>query len=57
MKCIYSQRLKLERIQTDIDDLLIFAPLDVSIIQYLLNDPVPLTVKSFDKDFIQKRVK
>ena len=39
LRYIYSQRLNLGRIRSDVDALWNFAPHDVSIIQYLLNDP------------------
>lgn len=41
---IYSQRLNLGRIRSDVDALWNFAPHDVSIIQYWLGDPHPLSV-------------
>ena len=44
IRYIYSQRLNLGRIRSDIDALWNFAPHDVSIIQYWLNDPEPIKV-------------
>lgn len=41
---IYSQRLNLGRIRSDVDALWNFAPHDVSIIQYWLGDPRPVSV-------------
>ena len=45
IRYIYSQRLNLGRIRSDVDALWNFAPHDVSIIQFLLGEPTPL--KSF----------
>ena len=56
IRCIYSQRLNLGRIRTDVDALWNFAPHDVSIIQFLLDDPIPLSVKAFGMDFIQENI-
>jgi predicted dehydrogenase len=44
IRYIYSQRLNLGRIRTDIDALWNFAPHDISIIQYWLGDPEPVSV-------------
>ena len=44
VRYIYSQRLNLGRIRADIDALWNFAPHDISIIQYWLGDPEPLSV-------------
>jgi predicted dehydrogenase len=44
VRYIYSQRLNLGRIRSDIDALWNFAPHDISIIQYWLNDPEPSAV-------------
>ena len=41
VRYIYSQRLNLGRIRSDIDALWNFAPHDISIIQYWLGDPEP----------------
>lgn len=56
IRYIYSQRLNLGRIRSDVDALWNFAPHDVSIIQYLLNDPVPVTVTRDGMDYIQPGV-
>jgi predicted dehydrogenase len=53
LRYIYSQRLNLGRIRSDIDALWNFAPHDISIIQYWLNDPEPLAVQSSGLDFMQ----
>ena len=44
IRYIYSQRLNLGRIRSDVDALWNFAPHDISIIQYWLGDPTPLSV-------------
>jgi predicted dehydrogenase len=44
IRYIYSQRLNLGRIRTDIDALWNFAPHDISIIQYWLGNPEPVSV-------------
>ena len=44
IRYVYSQRLNLGRIRADIDALWNFAPHDVSIIQYWLGDPEPVSV-------------
>ncbi len=44
IRYIYSQRLNLGRIRSDVDALWNFAPHDISIIQYWLGDPDPLSV-------------
>ena len=44
VRYIYSQRLNLGRIRTDIDALWNFAPHDISIIQYWLGDPEPISI-------------
>ena len=56
IRYIYSQRLNLGRIRSDIDALWNFAPHDVSIIQYWLGDPEPLSVSRRGMDFIQSGV-
>jgi predicted dehydrogenase len=56
IRYIYSQRLNLGRIRSDIDALWNFAPHDISIIQYWLGDPDPLSVQRLGMDFIQKGV-
>jgi predicted dehydrogenase len=56
IRYIYSQRLNLGRIRSDIDALWNFAPHDISIIQYWLGDPTPLSVHRVGMDFIQHGV-
>jgi predicted dehydrogenase len=53
VRYIYSQRLNLGRIRSDIDALWNFAPHDISIIQYWLGDPDPISVSRTGSDFIQ----
>ena len=53
---IYSQRLNLGRIRSDVDALWNLAPHDISIIQYWLNDPTPLSVVCHGAAYIQKTV-
>lgn len=56
IRYIYSQRLNLGRIRSDIDALWNFAPHDISIIQYWLGDPEPMSVHRLGMDFIQDGV-
>lgn len=56
IRYIYSQRLNLGRIRSDVDALWNFAPHDISIIQYWLHDDPPLAVHRHGMDFIQKGV-
>ncbi|OFW52521.1 MAG: oxidoreductase [Actinobacteria bacterium RBG_13_35_12] len=56
VRYIYSQRLNLGRIRTDVDALWNFAPHDVSIIQYFLGDPVPVRVSKQGMDYVQKGI-
>jgi predicted dehydrogenase len=56
IRYIYSQRLNLGRIRSDIDALWNFAPHDVSIIQYWLDDHEPTAVLRQGMDFIQQGV-
>lgn len=53
VRYIYSQRLNLGRIRSDIDALWNFAPHDISIIQYWLGDPEPLSVSRRGMDYMQ----
>ncbi len=53
IRYMYSHRLNLGRIRSDVDALWNFAPHDVSIIQYLLNDLDPVSVDSHGMDFVQ----
>jgi len=56
IRYIYSQRLNLGRIRSDIDALWNFAPHDISIIQYWLNDAEPLAVLRQGMAYIQDGV-
>ncbi len=56
VRYIYSQRLNLGRIRSDVDALWNFAPHDISIIQYLLGDPVPVSVVKRGMDYVQNGV-
>src|ERR1022692_1257413 len=53
IRYIYSQRLNLGRIRADIDALWNFAPHDISIIQYWLGDPAPLSVSRRGMAYMQ----
>jgi predicted dehydrogenase len=53
VRYIYSQRLNLGRIRSDIDALWNFAPHDISIVQYWLGDPEPSKVVRCGVDYIQ----
>lgn len=53
IRYIYSQRLNLGRIRSDVDALWNFAPHDISIIQYLLGDPEPLSVSKQGMAYMQ----
>jgi len=56
IRYIYSQRLNLGRIRSDVDALWNFAPHDISIIQYWLGDPTPLSVVRRGMAYIQKDI-
>lgn len=56
IRYIYSQRLNLGRIRSDVDALWNFAPHDVSIIQYWLGDPDPISVVRCGIDYIQEKI-
>ncbi|MBC8328934.1 MAG: Gfo/Idh/MocA family oxidoreductase [Planctomycetes bacterium] len=56
IRYLYSQRLNLGRIRSDIDALWNLAPHDVSVAQYLLGDPDPVDVRSFGVDYLQPGV-
>ncbi len=53
IRYIYSQRLNLGRIRADIDALWNFAPHDISIIQYWLGNPEPLSVSRQGMAYMQ----
>jgi len=56
IRYIYSQRLNLGRIRSDVDALWNLAPHDISIIQYWLGDPVPVSIAKRGIDYIQSGV-
>ena len=56
IRYIYSQRLNLGRIRSDVDALWNFAPHDISIIQYWLGDPAPVSVARRGVAYIQDEV-
>jgi len=56
IRYIYSQRLNLGRIRSDVDALWNFAPHDVSIIQYLLDGLRPVSVFKQGMEYIQEDV-
>ncbi len=53
IRYIYSQRLNLGRIRSDIDALWNFAPHDISIIQYWLGEPKPICVSRQGMAYMQ----
>ena len=53
IRYIYSQRLNLGRIRSDIDALWNFAPHDISIIQYWLDDQEPVSVSRTGMAYMQ----
>ena len=56
IRYIYSQRVNLGRIRNDVDALWNLAPHDISIIQYWLSDPEPITVKRQGMAYVQKGI-
>jgi predicted dehydrogenase len=56
IRYIYSRRLNLGRIRSDVDALWNLAPHDISIIQYWLGDPRPLSVLRRGMAYIQKDI-
>jgi predicted dehydrogenase len=56
IRYIYSRRLNLGRIRSDVDALWNIAPHDISIIQYWLDDPQPLSVIRRGMAYIQKDI-
>jgi predicted dehydrogenase len=56
IRYIYSQRLNLGRIRSDVDALWNFAPHDISIIQYWLGDPEPISIVKRGVDYLQERI-
>jgi predicted dehydrogenase len=56
VRYIYSQRLNLGRIRSDVDALWNFAPHDISIIQYWLGDPEPISVTRQGMAYMQEGI-
>ena len=56
VRYVYSQRLNLGRIRDDIDALWNFAPHDISIIQYWLGNPEPISISRQGMDFMQEGI-
>ena len=56
IRYVYSQRLNLGRIRSDVDALWNLAPHDISIIQYWLDEPEPLKIFRQGLDFIQNGI-
>lgn len=56
IRYIYSQRLNLGRIRSDVDALWNFGPHDISIIQYWLDDPKPISFVKRGVDYIQRGI-
>ena len=56
VRYIYSQRVNLGRIRSDVDALWNLAPHDISIIQYWLSDPDPESVQRTGMDYVQNGV-
>jgi predicted dehydrogenase len=56
IRYIYSQRLNLGRIRSDVDALWNFAPHDISIIQHWLDDPTPISVIKRGVAYIQEDI-
>jgi len=56
IRYIYSQRVNLGRIRSDVDALWNLAPHDVSIIQYWLGDPEPESVQRTGMDYVQDNI-
>jgi len=56
IRYIYSQRVNLGRVRSDVNALWNFAPHDISIIQYWLGDPIPVSVIKNGMDYVQNGV-
>jgi len=56
IRYIYSQRVNLGRIRSDVDALWNLAPHDISIIQYWLDEPTPISVTKSGMAFMQDGV-
>jgi len=53
IRYIYSQRVNLGRIRSDVDALWNLAPHDISIIQYWLDEPTPVSIKRTGMAYVQ----
>ena len=53
IRYIYSQRVNLGRIRSDVDALWNLAPHDISIVQYWLGEPTPISVKRSGMAYVQ----
>ena len=56
VRYIYSQRVNLGRIRKDVDALWNLAPHDISIIQYWLGDPEPVSVNRQGMAYVQEGI-
>jgi predicted dehydrogenase len=56
IRYIYCQRINLGRIRSDVDALWNLAPHDISIIQYWLGDPEPLSISRSGMAYVQKGI-
>ena len=56
IRYIYSQRVNLGRIRSDVDALWNLAPHDISIVQYWLNESTPLAVKRTGMAYVQENI-
>ena len=56
IRYIYSHRLNLGRIRSDVDALWNFAPHDISIIQYWLDNPKPVTITRKGMAYVQEGI-
>jgi predicted dehydrogenase len=56
LRYIYSQRLNLGRIRSDVDALWNFAPHDISIIQYWLGNPEPISIGRQGMAYMQQGI-
>jgi predicted dehydrogenase len=56
IRYIYSQRLNLGQIRSDIDALWNLAPHDISVIQYILDHPTPTQIERNGRSFVQKGI-
>jgi len=56
IRYIYSQRVNLGRIRSDVDALWNLAPHDISIVQYWLNEPTPVSIKRTGMAYVQEGI-